>query len=274
MGIKKISSLLLVLFLVGCSSISAPLSTPTLPESTSTVTLLPTNTPEPTKTLLPSPTYEFVHVVDEITYNRSMEAFEFSENCPKVCFLGIKPSVTTPAEALHLLKNSPDIDQTKIYVLSSDGLTLKKDLDEASIVLKKGDILEAPWTPTNDKEFGDYIHLSATNNLIDYLDARPILTTIQDFINVIGKPDGISVHGEMPPDAPYWISYVIYYSKWKLIIQVFIASIDGPKADDEVHTIFLNQEINAADFRPWKGYGKMKEYMTTEQLNEYEHYTK
>lgn len=56
MKINKISSLILVLFLVGCSSMSAPTSTPTLPEPTLTFTPLPTNTPKPTETLTPLPT--------------------------------------------------------------------------------------------------------------------------------------------------------------------------------------------------------------------------
>ncbi len=56
MKLNKASSLFLVLFLAGCSSISAPTPTPTLPQPTSTFTPLPTNTPTPTATLTPLPT--------------------------------------------------------------------------------------------------------------------------------------------------------------------------------------------------------------------------
>jgi hypothetical protein len=207
------------------------------------------------------------------TYNRSLEAFEFSENCPNVCFLGIKPSETTLLEARHILKNSPDIDQSTISILHKGGLKLTENPNDTAILqMKEGDILQAIWTPTDNKEYGFYAHLRATNDRINHINARPVSTTIQDFINVIGEPDKIAVHVEVTPHADYWISYSIFYSKWKLLISVFVGSIDGPKGEAEVHYVVLNQEINEVDWKPWEGFEKMKVYMTEEQLNDYRQY--
>jgi hypothetical protein len=203
-----------------------------------------------------------------------MEAFEFNENCPNVCFLGIKPLSTTPIEALHILQNSPDIDQTTISILYDNGNELAEDIDDSMLILmEKGGTLEARWEPTNNKNYGSYVHIGATNETIDQLNASPVSKTIQDFINVIGEPDKIQVSGMQPPDAHYWIYYSIYYDEWKLLISIQNSSIDGPNAEDIVDYVQLNQEINETDFKQWQGYGKMRLYMTSELLNDYQFYT-
>lgn len=208
-------------------------------------------------------------------YNRSMEAFEFSENCPNGCFLGIKPLATTAKDALHILQNSPDIDHSTIYILYDNGNELAKNIDDSSLTLMKNDgILEAVWTPTSNKEFGLYVHITATNDLVDYIDAVPISKTIQDFTDIIGEPDKIQAGGELTPDGGYLVSYSLYYSKWKfLIFNLFGGTIDGPKPDDHVSDVVFNQEITEADFVEWQGYGRMKLYMTPSDLRDYQKYT-
>ncbi len=96
MKINIISSLFLVLFLVGCSAISAPTSTPTLPEPTSTFTPLPTNTPTitpvpptetPSEPVLPTPSgkpaseWEGIPVMpDAIAGDGDSQGYSFTVN--------------------------------------------------------------------------------------------------------------------------------------------------------------------------------------------------
>ncbi len=203
--------------------------------------------------------------------NKSLEAFEFSQNCPSGCFLGMKPLATTLTEANHILQNSPDIDQKTISILHDGGLILTENPDDAAIQqMKNGDILQAVWLPIQKKDFGLYAHITVVDDRIDKIDAQLLSTTMQNFVNILGEPDKIQVHGEQPPDADYWISYSVFFSKWKVQLHVFVAGINGPKPDDEIYYVILNQNINEADWYEWDGYKNMRVYMTNEQLADYQ----
>jgi hypothetical protein len=203
--------------------------------------------------------------------NKSLEAFEFSQNCPNGCFLGMKPLVTTLTEANHILQSSPNIDQTTISILHDGGLILTENPDDEAVEqMKEGDILQAAWLPIDNKDFGFYTHITVVDDRIDKIDAQPLSTTIGDFVNILGEPDKIQVHGEQPPDADYWISYSMFFSKWRVQLHVFAASIEGPKPDDEIYFVILNQKINEPNWYEWKGYKNMKVYMTSEQLADYQ----
>ena len=111
MKINKISSLILVLFLVGCSSVSTLTSTPTLPEPTSTFTPIPTDTPRPTETLTPLPTSTPTVVVE-----------------------------TTPAELIKVSKNKQtilkDFQGTALSLAwTKDGKTLFVGTEKSGLII-------------------------------------------------------------------------------------------------------------------------------------------
>lgn len=201
--------------------------------------------------------------------NRSMEAFKFNKDCPNICFLGMQPLKTTPLEAFQILKNARDIDQKTISI---DGLTAAEDPNDFSLQnIKSGDDLAAVWHPMSHSDYQGDIYITTTNNRIDHINASPVLTTIQDFVDVIGEPDRIQVSGYLTI-VGYFITYSIYYTKWNFLINVESASIDGPKLDDGIFYVMLNPDIKLADFQAWKGFGNMKEYMSAEQLSIYQQY--
>ena len=208
-------------------------------------------------------------------YNHSMQAFEFSANCPNGCFLGIKPLVTTAAQALRMLQHSPDIDHSSIAILYDNGNRLEEHVTDSSLqLLQQGGMLEARWTPTSDRQWGFEMGIEAPDGIVQSLSAEPIDTHISDFEKVLGEPDKIRVDGFMPPDAPYEIGYWLYYSNWKVILTNTLGgSIDGPKVGDRVDGVILNYAIQEAEYKPWQGYGKMAQYMSPEQLQDYEQFT-
>jgi hypothetical protein len=198
-----------------------------------------------------------------------MEAFKFNQDCPNGCFLGMQPLKTTPLEAFHILINSRDINQK---TLSINGLPLTGNLNDFfSQNIKNGGDLYAEWHPMSRSDYRGDIYISVTNDQIDSINASPVSTTIQDFIKRIGEPDKIQVSGDVTIIGDL-ISYSIYFTKWNFLISVESASIDGPKPDDGIFYVELNPKINPADFQGWKGFGKMKGYMSAEQLNIYQQF--
>lgn len=191
-------------------------------------------------------------------YNHSMQAFEFSDNCPNGCFLSIKPLVTTSEQALRILQHSPDIDHS-------------------TITMEKGGLV-ARWVPAlladNFERWGFSVGIGTSGGIVQAVNARPVAMTIDDFEKLLGEPDKIRVDGFMPPDAPYEFCYWLYYSKWQVeLFHLCVGTVDGPKPSDGVDGVVLNADIRKEGYKPWQGYGKMVQYMSPDQLKDYEQFT-
>lgn len=170
MKINQISSLILVLFLVSCSSISAPTSTPTLPEPTLTFTPISTNTPKPTETLTPVPTSTPTVIVEttpaeliKISKNKQTVLKGFKGSAlslawtkdGKTLYVGTEQSGLIIYDVINkkVLANSGDGLQIQALALSPDEKTLAVGIaNDGSIRFinpKTGDLMNT-LSPTHE----------------------------------------------------------------------------------------------------------------------------
>jgi len=176
--------------------------------------------------------------------------FTYNQKCPHVCWLGINPGVTTAEEARTILNSSSQIDQTS-YISNGEGFRFVWNSryplkNRVSIAVKNGIVQDI------------------------YIDFYTIVK-IQEFIDLIGQPDEISIRKVQVPDARF-IDYILYYTSMNALIFVSTNNETGPDIEDSVN--FLNLNIAPDDpslpmwiseqneFRqPWLGFGHLEEYL-------------
>src|SRR5258706_7558432 len=123
-----------------------------------------------------------------------IEAFDVSENCPHVCWLGINPGTTTKADTITVLHNTNRIKQ-KTIIVDESGIGAEWFVGasfpiDASITFKNGLVKE--------------VILSGIAPM-----------TISDFIPLLGEPDYIVTTLKLAADATY-IEYTLLYSTKQL----------------------------------------------------------
>jgi hypothetical protein len=190
-------------------------------------------------------------------FHPSIEAFEVSEECHHVCWLGINPGVTTIEEADAILRSSNSINQQSLQS-SIDG--------------------RIEWYAGKFNTFGWNVGVPTKNGLVESINFgngwAPFI--LSDFISLLGEPDEISIRIERPADAVY-ITYTVFFSKTNTRIFVDVGSDDGPDPNDRVDGLFLNTDFHSGDFsnwyielidshQPWQGYGHLKEYLPDQKL--------
>jgi hypothetical protein len=185
----------------------------------------------------------------------TMKAFEVNDNCPHICWLGINPGVSTEAEAKRLLSNSKEFDETQSYP------------EEMNI-----NGIRTYWFSGKGRTYPVIVSVAFENGLVTELNFLNMPYSVQDFINILGEPEKISIQHEVPPDNAAYIEYVIYYPSRKIIAWVFPGSDNGPSPEDHIYMLILNIDIEAADIpfwlansnknqQPWLGYGHLKDYL-------------
>jgi len=210
--------------------------------------------PKPTPTSIPVPTpipASSIHNLRQ-EYPPSIEAFDTSEKCPHICWLGINPGVTLAEEAHLLLRASNQIDQERFHA-SPDGIRIY-------------------WF--TEKQKTDYVEIDISNVIgrvetITFSQLTPF--TMNDLVNLFGEPDEISIRVDKPADAEY-VSYMVYYTKKKTIMWIMPGSSTGPQPTDHyIQQLVLSTEFKTlppsllADYdnyrQPWLGYGHFENYL-------------
>ncbi len=177
--------------------------------------------------------------------------FTYNQKCPHVCWLGINSGVTTIEEARTILSSSSQIDQDS-HINDAAGLRVEWYLDSRqSLPIRVGVAVENGVVQKIN--FGFYT-----------------LVKIQEFIDLMGQPDEISVTEIQAPDARY-IDYVLYYTLMNALIFVSTNNETGPNMEDPVTILYLNinpDEANLLSFmagqnlrQPWLGFGHLEEYL-------------
>jgi hypothetical protein len=179
--------------------------------------------------------------------------FTYNQKCPHVCWLGINPGVTTIEEARTLLSSSSQIDQNS-YINNAAGL-------------------RADWYLDRKQSLSNSVSVAVKNGVVqDIYIGFYTIVKIEEFIDLIGEPDEISVSKIYAAEAPRYIDYVVCYTSMNALIFVSTTNETGPDAEDSVEFLNLNiapddpslpiwiLELN--EFRqPWLGFGHLEEYL-------------
>jgi hypothetical protein len=179
-------------------------------------------------------------------------AFTYTQDCPHICWLGINPSVTTTEEARNILSSSNQIKQTS-YIGEDAGFGLE-------------------WYLDSEHPLPIRVYVTSANGIVQKLIFRfNILVKIQEFIDLIGQPNEISIVEVRASDGRY-INYVLYYTSMDVLIFITNYDASGANSDDPVQGLWLNVAPNDPnldvwilsknDFRqPWLGFGHLEEYL-------------
>lgn len=176
------------------------------------------------------------------TYLPSIEAFSINQQCQNLCWLSIQPKETTYDDAIKIINNSTEIklDATEVTANTIDTYWF----------LEKTQTLETP------------VRISFSNNLVEKIEFKKLLIfTTNDFLDVLGQPDEISlivhngVHGEK------YIVYHLYYTDPKISLQAKAIGDQGPSPNDYVNQLIANDEAEDIYRQPWLGYGHIDQYL-------------
>lgn len=185
-----------------------------------------------------------------------LNLFDFSKQCPHLCWLGINPGVTTVYGAKLILKSSNLISQESMQVSSSN--------------------IFLAWFPSNDKNHPCMAGIDFNNGLVQSLFVTTGLSnpdldlpfTINDFINRLGMPNEISFSDLNETDS-YSTEYYVYFQSRKILLYVDPNLTDswfGPDPIDRIQVVELNDafDINSLQsgsiIQPWLGYGHIEDY--------------
>lgn len=181
--------------------------------------------------------------------------FVYNKECLHVCWLGINPSVTTVDEAKALVGSSSQIDQAT-YIEDEDGFRIEWHTKQMGV---------------NPARVG-IITENGKVKSITFL--FPSSVKVQEFIDLLGEPDEISIQKVEAAELTYY-EYVIYYTKPKIIIFAFTRDEDGPHLEDSVDIMYLDIDLDNSDGpswllkhkalrQPWLGFGRADEYLRYE----------
>ena len=194
-------------------------------------------------TLSPSPQAGIVESVPA-----SISTFQFNEQCPHGCWMGISPGISTLQDAKTVLSASDRIDPKWLQV-SDTGIS-------------------AIWYPDPIDSLPAHVpvHVGITfeDGLVKTISLGPLPFRLKDLTNLIGEPDKISVTLMKGAEREF-IAYGVYFSIQKIRIDVDLGEWTGPDPRDYISGLFLNTEFNIASWQgiiqPWLGYGHIKDYL-------------
>jgi hypothetical protein len=167
--------------------------------------------------------------------------------------LGINPGITTAEEARTLLSSSNQIDQGS-YIEDKNGVSIEWFTKQMGVnPARVGIVLD------NGK-------VSSLNFLF------PASVQIQEFIDLLGEPDEISVRKVEAAELTY-IEYIVYFVSVKAVVLASTKGDDDPSLEDSAELLILNNKpdisnapnwlLKHKDLRqPWLGFGHSDEYLS------------
>ncbi len=153
----------------------------------------------------------------------AMKSFEYSAECPHVCWLGINPGVTTAENAKALLADSLQINQAFLQVSKNE--------------------IFAVWLAGENNTYPSNIDVQISAGIVQSISIGAMPFTMNDFINLLGEPTEINIRLMHAADSIY-VEYEVYYSKQRIDIQVSPASRSGPEPTDPISGLWLNTNLS------------------------------
>lgn len=177
---------------------------------------------------------------------KAVDAFNVNEKCPHICWLGLNPEKTTVEEAKRILNASDQIDHKQT------------EISETGIYTN--------WLGVSGT-FSIPINIVFENDRVKTISLGELPVTVNDFIELLGQPDKISIlnmNGADEANTPY----VIYYQAQNTMIISSGNLQIGPEPDNVISNLTLNTYIDVSSsppewavFQPWLGYGHLKDYL-------------
>jgi hypothetical protein len=196
----------------------------------------------------PSLTSHSLPTPDLSGYQPSIEAFQAGAACPHLCWLGINPGVTSAQEAYTLLKASEQVDQETLKATET-GITLK-------------------WFTEKTRALDSAVYLYLENDLVKSISFDGFSPfTVQDMTALLGEPEWILIEMEVYDDIMY-MPYSLYYTS-KIVKLAGDSADTGPHPNDPLVTLTMNVEYSTKYFRPWVGYGHLKEYFEGKEVHQH-----
>jgi|WetSurMetagenome_2_1015567.scaffolds.fasta_scaffold45586_4 hypothetical protein len=177
----------------------------------------------------------------------ALDTLQVNERCPYLCWMGIKPGVTTFEEAKSILNTSDQIDQKLLKVSNT----------RISVPI---------WYTVPTRTTHSNAYITFENGVVNTISFGDPPFKIKDITNLIGEPDKISYLVIDTPDGPGKIAiFVIYFSSRK--IMVTSGGWTGPDPNDHIVGLDLNTEFDNSllpaygPIQTWLGYGHIKDYL-------------
>jgi hypothetical protein len=187
-------------------------------------------------------------VTNEKPASSALDTLQFNEKCPRLCWMGINPGVTTYQDVVTIMRTSEQIDQNWLDITSSE-------------------INAAIWHLDSTNTYNGNAAIAFENGVVKNIILGNSHIRIKDLINLLGEPDKISYKVFDTPDGPGKILfYAVYFSSHKVMIYSG-GGWGGPDSNDPIKGLVLNTEINTSilpwyrPIQPWLGYGHIKEYL-------------
>ncbi len=177
---------------------------------------------------------------------------EADETCPRVCWLGINPGVTSIEAAKRLLLASSQIDRARFYKETASGI-------------------QTVWKTDESNTYWANVWLTSDGNLVRTIRLGTLAPfKLNDLVVLLGQPDEIAISLDRTVDGGDIVDYALYFSKFKASVGVYPGNPDGPGPSDFVDSLILNSEsvdsvysqsLNNAARQPWLGYGRLEQYL-------------
>jgi hypothetical protein len=197
----------------------------------------------------------FYGCVEDKEIQPSINAFEVSESCPNVCWLGIHPGTTTTAEAVEIVMTSNQMDREDfVQVLDTE--------------------IQTVWGFTDQSgAYRSRVYINFNNGLVESIGLSMMKPfTLGDFISLLGEPDIIVIEIDHTIHGNDIVNYAVYFSVKRVSISVYPGAWDGPNSQDFIETVVLNSEFTYHPFfkeakqQPWLGYGQLDKYLPGQEL--------
>lgn len=201
-------------------------------------------------TLVPTPVWENSHSAptpDWSAYQPSVEAFQFNEQCPHLCWLGINPGVTT-------------LEEAKTIVQSTDSVDPNMEITETGIVLK--------WHTEKTKKLISSVYIRFDQGVVASIAFQEMAPfNLKNFIDIAGDPTGVNIDMNIYGDIME-MPYGAYYAPGKILVGANAADT-GLNPNDPVSSLILNVAYEEKLFRKWVGYGHLAEYFAGKGVHQH-----
>lgn len=187
-------------------------------------------------------------------YQYPIETFEYSEQCPKVCWLGIQPDVTTKEDVRKFLKTANNIENSSIKWIEQG--------------------VSATWVENKGGPIWGKVSIRFEKDKVSSIDFNQLeLLGVDDCVKMFGEPEEISIYLHQTPHELFYLTYYLYYSSPRVIIKSSTGSDPvGPAPDNTVDTMTFYLEDNLGqmqqriydDAQLWLGYGHLEDYLDEE----------
>lgn len=193
---------------------------------------------------------------DNRAYQPSFEAFEVSDKCPSICWLGINPGTTSIDEAISIVMGSNKINRDEFLQITNTSL-------------------QSVWAYTDTSGvYKSNISLIFSNGVVESIYFNTLTPfTLSDFVRLLGEPDIIIIELDKTVDSGDLVHYAVYFSLSRTSLSVYPGSWNGPNPHDYISTLVLNAEFTHPEFffiqekqQPWIGYERLQEYLPDQEL--------